>query len=150
MKHIQPLFEFETLFEGAISSQKLDTLQQLLRTKSFDVDWVEDIISDLDKVEYRKLEKGFLTHGVLGENNLKVLKKFFKHIVNEDLLEEIIQSTKKTFKNMEDSWELHQSGYKQYTDSQVEVIKNVLKGKEEILRKLEQMKKRMARYKEEI
>jgi predicted N-acyltransferase len=70
--------------------------------------------------------------------------------VNEELLEEIIQSTKKTFKNMEESWELHRGGYKQYTDSQIEVMKNVLKGKDDILRKLEQMKRRMARYKEEI
>ena len=149
MKHIHPLFEFETLSES-ISSEKIDKLHQLLKTKSFDVDWVEDIIADLDKVEYRKLEKGFLAHGVLGVNNLKVLQKFFKHIVNEELLEEIMKSTEKTFKNMEESWELHQSGYRQYTNDQIDVMRNVLKGKDDILRKLEQMKKRMARYKEEI
>lgn len=149
MKHIQPLFEFEQISEG-VSSEKLDKLHQLLKSKTFDIDWVEDIISDLDKVEFRKLEKGFLTHGVLGLNNLKVLRKFFRHIVNEELLEEIIQASKKTFKNMEDSWELHKSGYQQYTPQQIEVLKNVLAGKEEIIKKLEQMKRRMAMYKDDI
>ena len=149
MKHIQPLFEFDQFFES-VSTEKLDKLYQHLKTKSFDSDWVEDLINDLDTVEHRKLEKSFLTHGVLSLNNLRVLKTFFRHIVNEALIDDIIKATKKTFKSMEESWELHKGGYNQYTPKQIELMKEVLQGKDEILRRLEQMKKRMAKYQEEL
>lgn len=149
MKHIQPLYEFEQISE-ALSSEKLDKLYQLLKNKTFDVDWVEDIISDLDKVEFRKLEKSFLTHGVMTQSSLKVLRKFFRHIVNEKLLDEIINATKKTHKSMEGTLELHKEGFQKYPPDLISNIKNVLEGKEEVLRKLEQMKRRMAAYQDDI
>jgi hypothetical protein len=149
MKHIQPLFEFDQFFES-VSTEKLDKLFQHLKTKSFDSDWVEDLINDLDTVEHRKLEKSYLTHGVMSLSSLRLLKTFCRHIVNESLIDEIIKATKKTYKSMEESWELHKSGYNQYTPQQIELTKDALKDKDEILRRLDQMKRRMAKYQEEL
>ena len=150
MEYLKHIFELHSVNESQISfSKKRDELRDHLNAKPFDAHEVEQFILKFDPQELEKFEKYFIDHGVLSLQNLKVLKTFFRHLINKELLDKIKKTTEKTFQQIEELLELSKSGsFKSNTNTQD--FKKALANKDEILRRLEQMERRISRFQENL
>ena len=149
MKYLNHIDVFSELNESTFVSKSTE-LKNHLKSKPFDSEEVEEFISKFDSKEIKKFESYFLDHGVINLQNLRVLKTFFRHLINVELLEKITKSTEKTFKNMQELVEMAETGALQSDKTNIKEFKEALQNRDEILKRLEQIQKRISRYQEDL
>lgn len=150
MKHIQFLEDF-ILNESDYSSLRAITssvkeLADLLRSKPFDSDEVDDFFAKMDTKGIKRFESYYTKVGVTNLQSLKVLNRFFKYLLDDDFLKQVKEATEDTFGKMETLLK-----NQNIQDPRIiEAGNQQLKSKDEILRRLDYIKRKMTRYKSEL
>lgn len=148
MKHLLNTKDFDLLSENykdlRPDSQTIQKFLEIIKVKPYESDEVDDFLEKLDVQAIKNFENYYTKTGVLSIQSLKVLTRYFKVLLNEQFLKDVKNATENSFQNMEDFLdkpELFQPGVESR-------MKKILERKPEILRRLDQIMKRISRYKD--
>jgi len=142
MKHIQ-IFEAYTAKGDKID--KARDLFAMLKEKDFRSFEIEDFIFSLNQKEINEFKKKFAQGGIVNRKSFNLLTKYFKNFLDLEFLDEVIESTKDAFETLE-----YAANYERNPEDQKKMARDLLQNKDEIMRRLNNLKSRIEKYQSEI